>query len=410
MSTPDLVITFFDDWEARTKIEKRITLDALAERIRTTTAPKKDVLPWLKFARFGGLPSKGGSLRWNGNVLALSGVVGDYDSKRMSPEEAADRLDKAGITGIIYTTPSHSEEAPRWRVGCQFAGELAPDLHYQMVSRLNGNLGGVLATESWTLSQCFYYGSVKANLAHRVIVVDGTTTLDRCDDLDADAIGKPNGGAQKTEPGGTPEALIADIVAALAVIPNPIPSWDLKNGSWNEWNTIGMATWRASGGSPEGFAAFDQWSQKWLQKYDPDETKFRWHHYFRAPPGKIGFGTLVYHARQAQPGWMPPSRSPTHLPEIRLHPGQRERVVDDLEEALIAADCGLYCHGNRLVEIAWQEIAVADGGKDRSPQLVPITELGWSSGWRAPPFSRSTVNLTRSGSPATRQRTSHRPT
>jgi hypothetical protein len=46
-------------------------------------------------------------------------------------------------------------------------------------------------------------------------------------------------------------------------------------------------------------------------------------------------------------------------------------VVDPLEDALIAADCGLYCHGNRLVETAWQEIAVADGGKDRSLQLVP---------------------------------------
>jgi hypothetical protein len=43
---------------------------------------------------------------------------------------------------------------------------------------------------------------------------------------------------------------------------------------------------------------------------------------------------------------------------------------------LLAADCGLYCRGDRLVEIAWQEIAVADGGKDRSLQLVPITELG----------------------------------
>jgi hypothetical protein len=51
-------------------------------------------------------------------------------------------------------------------------------------------------------------------------------------------------------------------------------------------------------------------------------------------------------------------------------------VVDELEDALIAADCGLYCHGNRLAEIAWQEIAVADGGKDRSLQLAPITQLG----------------------------------
>ena len=202
------------------------------------------------------------------------------------------------------------------------------------------------------------------------------TTLDRADDLDEIAIGKPNGGNGHAEASGAPEAEIGDIIAALDAIPNPIPIWELKNGTWDQWNNIGMATWRASAGSEEGFRAFEKWSAKWPAKYDSEETEFRWNHYFRSPPDNIGFGTLVYLARQAQPGWVPPSRSTAHLPEIRLYPGQREKVVDALENALIGADCGLYCHGNRLVEIAWQEIAVADGGKDRSLQLVPITELG----------------------------------
>src|SRR5215469_5255759 len=339
MSTPDLLVTFFDDWEARTKLEERLTLNALAERIRITTAPQKDLLPWLKFARFGSLPSKGGSLRWNGNVLALSGVVGDYDGKRMSPEEAGERLDKAGITAIIYTTPSHSDEAPRWRVGCPFASELAPDRHYQMVSRLNGVLGGVLATESWTLSQSYYYGSVKANAAHRAIVVEGITTLDRCDDLDEDAIGKPNGGNQKKEPGGTPEAPIADIVAAFEVIPNPLPEWDLRGGTWNEWNVIGMAAWRASGGSEKGFEAFDRWSRK-SPKYDLQETRFRWDHYETSPPSQVGFGTLAHFARQAQPGWEPPSRRKFDFAAAKgALEGEREAdVVDRLVHIVVQGD------------------------------------------------------------------------
>jgi hypothetical protein len=138
-----------------------------------------------------------------------------------------------------------------------------------------------------------------------------------------------------------------------------------------------MAVWRASGGSERGFAAFDAWSQKWQAKYDGGETKSRWYHYSRSPPDSIGFGTLAYLARQAQPGWVPPSRG-RNFPqkEILLEPGRRKRVVDELEEALLAADCGLYCHGNRLVEIASQEIAVADRGKDRSIYLAPIAELG----------------------------------
>lgn len=171
-----------------------------------------------------------------------------------------------------------------------------------MMSRLNGVLGGVLAPESWTLSQSYYYGSVDGNPAHRVIVVEGMQTLDRADELDEIAIGKPNGSGNHAAASGSPEAEIGDIEAALDVIPNPIPSWDLRNGTWVEWNNIGMAVWRASGGSQEGFAAFDAWSAKWSAKYDSEETEFRWKHYFRSPPNNIGFGKLFYLACQAQAG------------------------------------------------------------------------------------------------------------
>ena len=64
------------------------------------------------------------------------------------------------------------------------------------------------------------------------------------------------------------------------------------------------------------------------------------------------------------------------LPLIYLNPGQRSRIVDDLENALIAGDCGLYRNAGRLVEITWQEIAVADGETDLSLQLAELTPLG----------------------------------
>lgn len=49
-------VTFFPDYAATTKTEESLTLDVLAERIRSTTARKKDALPWLKFAQFGVIP------------------------------------------------------------------------------------------------------------------------------------------------------------------------------------------------------------------------------------------------------------------------------------------------------------------------------------------------------------------
>lgn len=65
-----------------------------------------------------------------------------------------------------------------------------------------------------------------------------------------------------------PAADPLDIAAALAVIPNN----DLP---WDEWNKIGMATWRASRASETGYAAFAAWSSK-SPKYSAAETRARW--------------------------------------------------------------------------------------------------------------------------------------
>ena len=47
-------------------------------------------------------------------------------------------------------------------------------------------------------------------------------------------------------------------MSALTVIPN-------DDRPWSEWNNIGMAVWRATGGSEEGREAFHTWSEKYGQ-------------------------------------------------------------------------------------------------------------------------------------------------
>jgi hypothetical protein len=61
---------------------------------------------------------------------------------------------------LIYTTPSHTSEAPRWRVLAPLSAENEPACRRKFVLRLNTALGGVLARESFTLSQVFYFGKV----------------------------------------------------------------------------------------------------------------------------------------------------------------------------------------------------------------------------------------------------------
>ena len=86
------------------------------------------------------------------------------------------------------------------------------------------------------------------------------------------------------------ELRLEEVVAA---IPNDGLSWD-------EWNRIGLAVFAASGGSDEGYIAFDAFSAR-SAKYDQYKTKARWQHYYRSPPSRIGVGTLVHLARQN--GW-----------------------------------------------------------------------------------------------------------
>ena len=75
-----------------------------------------------------------------------------------------------------------------------------------------------------------------------------------------------------------------------------------------------MTIWRSTDGSEEGRLAFHAWSAK-ARKYDQAETEKRWQHYFRSPPARLGFGSLVYRAREADPEWRYENPASTALTE-----------------------------------------------------------------------------------------------
>ncbi len=217
-------ITFFKSYSATKKEEVDWSLKALARRIETVTAPQKADLPWLKLAKFGDIrTSPKNSLRHDANVLAVTGIEADYDGEKVSLSAAVKIATKAGILALIYTSPSHTEDAPRWRVLCPLSHEIEPDLRAKMLGRLNGLYRGILAGESWTLSQSYYYGSVAVNPSHRVKLIDGTP-IDLHDDLDKIWLGKPhtsphsngNGQAQPFTSGPADEAALLEQIATSA--------------------------------------------------------------------------------------------------------------------------------------------------------------------------------------------------
>jgi hypothetical protein len=185
-----LTLTLFRDYGATGKKQRTVTGDDLCTLIRDTSAPAKGELPWLKLARFGNSKTDKGSLRHDRNVIAITGVEADYDGGRITFDEAVETAEKAGLRAIIYTSPSHTPDRPRWRILCPTSREFAPDRRPQLLDRVNGLYRGIFAAESWTLSQSYYFGSVNRNPDHRVEIVDGQT-IDELDELDQIAIGKP---------------------------------------------------------------------------------------------------------------------------------------------------------------------------------------------------------------------------
>jgi hypothetical protein len=93
--------------------------------------------------------------------------------------------------------------------------------------------------------------------------------------------------------GSEPQADPLRIAAALDSIPNSGPP------DWELWNRVGMAGWRATGGSSAGWEAWNAWSAR-NTAYDPDATRARWDHYAKSPPTSIGAGTIFRMAAKAR--------------------------------------------------------------------------------------------------------------
>ena len=132
------------------KIESEHEWPAIVERAKAPREyrQKRD-MPLIKFALFGDVRSPEGFLRNGANMQAITGVEGDYDAGRLAPEDACTNLGMAGVSALVYTTPSYSPEAPRWRVLAPLSADHPPEARMGLLGRVNGVLGGALAPESF---------------------------------------------------------------------------------------------------------------------------------------------------------------------------------------------------------------------------------------------------------------------
>lgn len=183
-------ITIFKNFAAATKRELRLSIPKIKELILSSNAPSKDKLRWLKTALFGENRSPKGSLRHDANIETIYGLEADYDDEKITFDQAREILTKAGVLSILYTSPSHTEDTPRWRVLAFFSEGYPPEKRDMLFGRLNGLFRAVFSIESWTLSQAYYFGPVNRNPSHRVEIIDGEP-IDLMDHLTIGWMGRP---------------------------------------------------------------------------------------------------------------------------------------------------------------------------------------------------------------------------
>lgn len=110
-------------------------------------------------------------------------------------------------------------------------------------------------------------------------------------------LGLPDPDAPKYQPKRREDLTAAEV--SLWELAGVIPNTNLSR---DDWNAFGLAFFKESNGSAEGFIAFDRFSAQ-CGKYDGAETEARWRHYRRSPPSATGLGKLIKAAKAT--GWRP---------------------------------------------------------------------------------------------------------
>lgn len=288
-----LEITRFLDAGSRRQVRETTSLRQFANVIRATRAPAKADLPWCKLAAFGNTPTVKGALRHDANLIAVDGVEGDYDDGVVSVADACERLRQANLAAIVYTTPSHAPDAPRWRVLAPTSEPLTPDEREAMCERLNGALGGVLARESFTRSQAYYFGAVGEGAHHDVRVIDGRA-IDAAPDVAR--IGRTAEIAVPIEPD------VDDLFDAIE------PEWErirpalehIPADDRDDWLAVGMALHAEGRGSDEALAIWSEWS-KGSDKFDARDQARVWKSFGDRNRKPVRLGTLFDLAKRH--GW-----------------------------------------------------------------------------------------------------------
>jgi hypothetical protein len=182
------------------------------------------------------------------------------------------------------------------------------------------------------------------------------------------ALGDLNGYARAK---GSSEGKGDGVASELGVLPSdyallgPVMA-EMQNPDlvWDDWVRVGIAL-KAAGGE-SAWPLFDNWSSQ-SPKYDADYTKSMWDGF--SPDGDVGFGTLVYEARQYAGGG---HLSPALETRIREAASAKGRVAGMPDASTVALPAGAL-----PVTDAEMPLPVRDLGdyvRDANERLMPVMQ------------------------------------
>jgi AAA domain/Primase C terminal 2 (PriCT-2) len=320
IGTRKLFLTIFKDETGCEKFKGECTLPEWRDNILTANATSKDKLHWLKGAKFGDALSEKKSYRTNLNVKYLTAIVVEHDSGEIGLDAAADIIRDAGLRGLLYTSPSHKADKPKWRIILPLSYQADKGRHEILVATVNGLFDGLLSPESFTLSQSYYFGSVNHNNDHRAVVVDGQFLDLRTDSLYRHSIFKDGGRvgdnpsehhSRKQRGNDGPiddnpftafrngEPVDEDKVEFALNQISPDCPYRETNDDLTSWMHAGAAI--ASAVKYEtGLAMFRKWSAK-SEKFDAATIDKKFKDFSEMTD--IGIDSLFKFARKANPNW-----------------------------------------------------------------------------------------------------------
>lgn len=300
------------------------------------TYSDKKKMPLFSFTEFEG------DYRAKKNAGMVHAIVVEHDGEVMDPAEAAKIMREHGIASIIYSTPSHTWDAPRWRLIAKLLRPVDEIEHGALVRIMNNLLNGAVAPESQHSEREWFFGRVEG-AEYEFLSTDGYP-LDTLIGMDIEPIerGFPSSDKKQTparrETDAMSDALAWDVPTSeppteeaaerirsmLDAAGHPDKLKDGRKRSRAQW--LAMIAAVHSTQHPEAYNIALEWSKKG-ELFNPEDFERDWGSFKIDRYNTVKLGTL--HMMATENGWIDPRSVIDPEDEILGEPGIGKRFANE---------------------------------------------------------------------------------